>query len=154
MIVQAYWVECYEARILAVKQNNPTKSSTEATMETLKEACSVFRWSEKELRNKLYCSIFLVLLIIWTSSLKYSVYSTIFETANTRFPGLFGVVIKRSRMPVVGLVLSLPAWEFIVSASIVSDLTKDYTRGYAVYVPVLRLLPIPYIRNGDSSWEP
>lgn len=54
MIVQAYWVECYEARILAVKEDNPTKSSTEANMEALKEACSVFGWSEKELRNKLY----------------------------------------------------------------------------------------------------
>ncbi|KAK2766086.1 hypothetical protein FQN54_007601 [Arachnomyces sp. PD_36] len=54
MIVQAYWVECYEARILAVKQDNPAKSSTEANMEALKEACSVFGWSEKELRNKLF----------------------------------------------------------------------------------------------------
>ena len=53
MIVQAYWVECYEARILALKQDNPTKSSTEVNMEALKEACSVFGWSEKELRNKL-----------------------------------------------------------------------------------------------------
>ncbi|PGH11479.1 hypothetical protein AJ79_04854 [Helicocarpus griseus UAMH5409] len=53
MIVQAYWVECYEARITALKLERPSKSTTEVRMDAVKEACSIFQWKEKELRNKL-----------------------------------------------------------------------------------------------------
>ncbi|OAX80962.1 hypothetical protein ACJ72_04700 [Emergomyces africanus] len=53
MIVQAYWVECYEARIAALKLERPSKSSTEVRMDAIKEACSILQWKEKELRNKL-----------------------------------------------------------------------------------------------------
>ncbi|OJD17773.1 hypothetical protein AJ78_02182 [Emergomyces pasteurianus Ep9510] len=53
MIVQAYWVECYEARIVALKLEMPSKSSTEVRMDAIKEACSILQWKEKELRNKL-----------------------------------------------------------------------------------------------------
>lgn len=54
MVVQAYWVECYEARIVALKIENPFKTITEVRMEALKEACAAFHWKEKELRNKLW----------------------------------------------------------------------------------------------------
>ncbi|KAK2800028.1 hypothetical protein FQN50_008267 [Emmonsiellopsis sp. PD_5] len=53
MIVQAYWVECYEARIAAIKLERPSKSITEVRMDAVKEACSTLQWKEKELRNKL-----------------------------------------------------------------------------------------------------
>ncbi|KAK2782281.1 hypothetical protein FQN53_000097 [Emmonsiellopsis sp. PD_33] len=53
MIVQAYWVECYEARITAIKLERPSKSITEVRMDAVKEACSTLQWKEKELRNKL-----------------------------------------------------------------------------------------------------
>ncbi|PGG95354.1 hypothetical protein GX51_08270 [Blastomyces parvus] len=53
MIVQAYWVECYEARIAALKLERPSKSATEVRMDAIKEACSILQWKEKELRNKL-----------------------------------------------------------------------------------------------------
>ncbi|PGH26750.1 hypothetical protein AJ80_01514 [Polytolypa hystricis UAMH7299] len=53
MILQAYWVECYEARIDAIKLEHPEKSATESRMQALKEACSILQWKEKELRNKL-----------------------------------------------------------------------------------------------------
>lgn len=52
MVVQAYWVECYEARITALTIERPGKTITEIRMEALKEACVTFRWKEKELRNK------------------------------------------------------------------------------------------------------
>ncbi|KAL1952690.1 hypothetical protein VTO42DRAFT_4442 [Malbranchea cinnamomea] len=53
MIVQAYWVECYEARIVALTIEKPLKTLTEIKREALKEACATFQWKEKELRNKL-----------------------------------------------------------------------------------------------------
>ncbi|KLJ10672.1 hypothetical protein EMPG_13946 [Blastomyces silverae] len=53
MIVQAYWVECYEARIAALKLERPSKSATEVRMDVIREACSILQWKEKELRNKL-----------------------------------------------------------------------------------------------------
>ncbi|KAK2867785.1 hypothetical protein FQN49_003476 [Arthroderma sp. PD_2] len=53
MVVQAYWVECYEARIATLKIEKPLKSMGDINMEALKEACDTFNWSEKELRNKL-----------------------------------------------------------------------------------------------------
>lgn len=52
MIVQAYWVECYEARIAVIRLENPRYSSTEARMAALKEACAVLNWKEKDLRNR------------------------------------------------------------------------------------------------------
>lgn len=58
MVVQAYWVECYEARIVTLKIEKPFKSIAEVRMEALKEACTVFNWKEKELRNKLLVGVF------------------------------------------------------------------------------------------------
>lgn len=54
MIVQAYWIECYEARIAVIRLENPRYSSTEARMVALKEACAVLNWKEKDLRNRMY----------------------------------------------------------------------------------------------------
>ncbi|KAF4180084.1 hypothetical protein CNMCM7927_001469 [Aspergillus lentulus] len=53
MIVQAYWIECYEARIAVIRLENPHLSSTEARMSALKEACAVLNWKEKDLRNRM-----------------------------------------------------------------------------------------------------
>jgi hypothetical protein len=53
MIVQAYWIECYEARIAVIRLENPHLSSTEARMTALKEACAVLNWKEKDLRNRM-----------------------------------------------------------------------------------------------------
>jgi hypothetical protein len=53
MVIQAYWIECYEARIVALRIEKPSKSLTDIRMEALKEACATFNWKEKELRNKL-----------------------------------------------------------------------------------------------------
>ena len=54
MIVQAYWIECYEARIAVIRLENPNYSTTEARMTALKEACAVLNWKEKDLRNRMY----------------------------------------------------------------------------------------------------
>jgi hypothetical protein len=54
MVVQAYWIECYEARIAVIRLENPHLSSTEARMTALKEACAVLNWKEKDLRNRMY----------------------------------------------------------------------------------------------------
>ncbi|RHZ55386.1 hypothetical protein CDV55_103869 [Aspergillus turcosus] len=53
MIVQAYWIECYEARIAVIRLENPHLSGTEARMTALKEACAVLNWKEKDLRNRM-----------------------------------------------------------------------------------------------------
>lgn len=53
MIIQAYWVDCYNARIAVIQLEQPLLSSTEARMTALREACAVLRLTEKELRNRL-----------------------------------------------------------------------------------------------------
>ncbi|PLB54686.1 SET domain-containing protein [Aspergillus steynii IBT 23096] len=53
MIVQAYWIECYEARIAVIRLQNPNFSITEARMIALKEACAVLNWKDKDLRNRI-----------------------------------------------------------------------------------------------------
>ncbi|KAE8149005.1 SET domain-containing protein [Aspergillus avenaceus] len=53
MIVQAYWIECYEARIAVLRLENPTLSAVEVRMMALKEACAVLDWKEKDLRNRM-----------------------------------------------------------------------------------------------------
>jgi hypothetical protein len=56
MVVQAYWIECYEARIAALRTEKPDCSATEARMAVLTEACAVLGWKEKDLRNRLSVS--------------------------------------------------------------------------------------------------
>ncbi|OJJ40842.1 hypothetical protein ASPWEDRAFT_56140 [Aspergillus wentii DTO 134E9] len=53
MIVQAYWIDCYEARIAVLRLENPNCPMTEARMMALKEACAVLNWKEKDLRNRI-----------------------------------------------------------------------------------------------------
>ncbi|OQD79916.1 hypothetical protein PENANT_c042G05096 [Penicillium antarcticum] len=53
MIVQAYWVECYEARIASIRLEYPSYTNAEARMAALKEACTTLTWHEKELRNRM-----------------------------------------------------------------------------------------------------
>ncbi|KAH8428475.1 SET domain-containing protein [Aspergillus melleus] len=53
MIVQAYWIECYEARIAVIRLQNQNLSITESRMIALKEACAVLKWKEKNLRNRI-----------------------------------------------------------------------------------------------------
>ena len=52
-IIQAHWVDCFEARVKAIGVEKPFLSNTETKMSALREACTVLQWSEKELRNKL-----------------------------------------------------------------------------------------------------
>ncbi|KAI2704637.1 hypothetical protein CBS147354_9631 [Penicillium roqueforti] len=53
IVVQAYWVECYEARIASIRLECPSYTNAEARMAALKEACSTLTWHEKELRNRM-----------------------------------------------------------------------------------------------------
>ena len=63
MIVQAYWIECYEARLAVIRLENPHYSSTEVRMAALKEACAVLKWKEKDLRNRMF--VFIITTWIW-----------------------------------------------------------------------------------------
>lgn len=53
VIVQAHWVDCYDARLAAVKEDRPDLRSQEHKKIVLTEACTAFSWSEKELRNRM-----------------------------------------------------------------------------------------------------
>ncbi|RAL07351.1 SET domain-containing protein [Aspergillus homomorphus CBS 101889] len=53
MIVQTYWVECFEARVAVMLCENEELSTTEARMMVLKEACIILKWKEKDLRNRM-----------------------------------------------------------------------------------------------------
>lgn len=53
VIVQARWVEHFEAHIDANKLTNPAMSDTKHRKAALVEACHDFGWTEKELRNKI-----------------------------------------------------------------------------------------------------
>ncbi|KGO64372.1 hypothetical protein PITC_022710 [Penicillium italicum] len=53
IVVQAYWVECYEARIASIRLECPSYTNAEARVAALKEACSTLAWHEKELRNRI-----------------------------------------------------------------------------------------------------
>lgn len=61
MIVQAYWVECYESRISSICLENPTFSATQARMAVLKEACNALGWQEKDLRNRMWVACLVAL---------------------------------------------------------------------------------------------
>jgi hypothetical protein len=87
MVVQAYWVECFEARIASIRLDNPSYTNPEARMAALKEACNTLGWQEKDLRNKMYAPLRfpsqLPLSIQWqNSSVNYC-------------PGLSGVATKK-----------------------------------------------------------
>ncbi|KAF2090875.1 SET domain-containing protein, partial [Saccharata proteae CBS 121410] len=53
VIVQAHWVQCFDARVQALTLSNPTASSAKSKKAALMEACEDFGWSEKDMRNKM-----------------------------------------------------------------------------------------------------
>ncbi|PYI09260.1 SET domain protein [Aspergillus sclerotiicarbonarius CBS 121057] len=53
MIFQAYWIECFEARVAVIRLEKPSLLTTDARMMVLKEACVVLGWKEKDLRNRM-----------------------------------------------------------------------------------------------------
>ncbi|CAJ2510307.1 Uu.00g050100.m01.CDS01 [Anthostomella pinea] len=53
VIVQARWVEYFDAYVEHLKTANPSTSDTKHRKAALVEACSDFGWSDKELRNKM-----------------------------------------------------------------------------------------------------
>lgn len=53
VIVQAHWVDCYDARLAALREDRPDLRSQEHKKIVLTEACTSFSWSEKELRNRM-----------------------------------------------------------------------------------------------------
>ncbi|EOD52998.1 hypothetical protein GTA08_BOTSDO01247 [Neofusicoccum parvum] len=53
VIVQAYWIQCFEARVQTLSEFNPQQSVTKSRKAALMEACQDFGWSEKDLRNKM-----------------------------------------------------------------------------------------------------
>lgn len=52
VIVQAHWVDCYDARLVAVREANPHLRPSECKKMVINEACTSFAWSEKDLRNR------------------------------------------------------------------------------------------------------
>lgn len=85
MIVQAYWVECFEARVAVVRLEKPHLSTTDARMMVLKEACVVLNWKEKDLRNRMY-------------SFRLPLTECIIDT----HVGQSGAVTKKSKIQAVG----------------------------------------------------
>ncbi|KAL8956422.1 MAG: hypothetical protein Q9193_006062, partial [Seirophora villosa] len=53
VIVQAHWIECFDARVEAFLQRQPATSRTQARKLILAEACRDFGWAEKYLRNQM-----------------------------------------------------------------------------------------------------
>ncbi|KAI4113113.1 MAG: hypothetical protein LQ345_005840 [Seirophora villosa] len=53
VIVQAHWIECFDASVEAVLQRQPATSRTQARKLILAEACRDFGWAEKYLRNQM-----------------------------------------------------------------------------------------------------
>ena len=53
VIIQAHWIDCYDARIAALGEERPDLRVQEHKKMVLTEACTLFSWSEKELRNRM-----------------------------------------------------------------------------------------------------
>ena len=53
VMMQAHWVDCYHARIEAMKEQRPDLRPHEHRKLVMTEACSTFEWSEKDLRNRM-----------------------------------------------------------------------------------------------------
>lgn len=52
VIIQAHWVDCYEDRITLIQQTRSELTVNEVKKLVFTEACKLFQWSEKELRNR------------------------------------------------------------------------------------------------------
>lgn len=53
VIVQAHWVDCYNARSVALQEDRLDLKTYEVKKVVMTEACKLFQWSEKELRNRM-----------------------------------------------------------------------------------------------------
>ena len=53
VIVQAHWMECFEARVDQLRKPCPSLRPAELRKMAFMEACADFGWSERELRNKM-----------------------------------------------------------------------------------------------------
>jgi hypothetical protein len=53
VIIQAHWVNCYDARLEALREERPELRPHEHKKMVLSEACALFAWSEKDLRNRM-----------------------------------------------------------------------------------------------------
>lgn len=53
VMIQAYWVDCYDTRLAALKAERPELRAHQHKRMVLTEACASFGWSEKELRNRM-----------------------------------------------------------------------------------------------------
>ena len=53
LLIQAHWIDCFDARVVALTQDQPDVGSSSHKKAALLEACRVFGWTEKELRNRM-----------------------------------------------------------------------------------------------------
>jgi hypothetical protein len=53
VIIQAHWIDCFDARVAALADKRPDLRPPGHKKMVLTEACIVFSWSEKELRNRM-----------------------------------------------------------------------------------------------------
>jgi hypothetical protein len=53
VIIQAHWVDCYDARLVAFREERPDLRLHEHKKMVMSEACALFAWSEKDLRNRM-----------------------------------------------------------------------------------------------------
>ena len=53
VIAQAHWVDCYDVRLAALAEERPDLRPQAHKKMILAEACTIFSWSEKELRNRM-----------------------------------------------------------------------------------------------------
>lgn len=53
-IIQAHWVDCFDYRVKEIRMEKPFLFNVETKMLILREACTILKWSVKELRNRLY----------------------------------------------------------------------------------------------------
>lgn len=137
MIVQAYWIECYEARIAVIRLENPRYSSTEAKMAALKEACAVLHWKEKDLRNRMYALEQLAMPC----------------EPETNESGPSGVDTKRSKMQAAGPVLYLPAPVSTAFANIARGSVMALQLVCDIYDLLLRLLQTLCIQSGGTYYR-
>ena len=139
MVVQAHWVECYEARIASIALEHPSCTKTEARIMALKEACNTLAWQEKELRNRLYV----------VPSFSFS-RPSMWTIKTDDEPVRFGVVTKRSRILGAGQALFSPDRGSIAFANTESGL-KTVSLLVCVILPLVsKLRRIPCTLAGGT----
>ena len=53
VLAQTYWVDLFDARLAAIRQEYPNLKQQEHKKLVMTEACNSFAWAEKELRNRM-----------------------------------------------------------------------------------------------------